>query len=79
MHAFYSKIQEDLMINRRLINNSGKKIIRHNIYLHEDGHEVITTEVTSNLENSQHSKNFKDSHYLGKVTKWIKTVYSQPC
>lgn len=75
MHAFYSKIQEDLMINRRLINNSGKKIIRHNIYLHEDGHEVITTEVTSNLENSHHSKNFKDSHYLGKVTKWVKSIY----
>ena len=73
MHAFYSKTQEDLRMERILINSEKK--IRHNIYLHEDGHEVITTEVTSNLENSQHSKNFKDSHYLGKVTKWIKTVY----
>ena len=77
MHAFYSKTQEDSMINTRFINNSEteKRIIKHNIYLHEDGHEVITTEVTSNLENSSHSKNFKDSHYLGKVTKWLRCVY----
>lgn len=74
MHAFYSKTQEDLRRMKRIFINSEKKI-RHNIYLHEDGHEVITTEVTSNLENSHHSKNFKDSHYLGKVQKWIKCVY----
>ena len=70
MHAFYSKIKEDLMINRRLLNNNLEKNYKSNIYLHEDGCEVITTEVTVIWKNL--TKEFKDSHYLGKVKKWIK-------
>ena len=73
MHAFYSTIQEDSIMMRRF--NNSEKNIRHNIYLHEDGHEVVTTEVISDLENSVHAKNFSDSVYLGKVTKWVRTIY----
>ena len=76
MHAFYSKIQEDYTLNMKYkkVNTFYKKV-RHNIYLHENGHEVVVTEVTNNLETSNHSKNFKDSQYLGKVNKWVRVVY----
>lgn len=76
LHAFYSYVQEH---NREhLFNNKekDKKKIRYNVYLNEDGKEVITTEVSENENRiNDHSKNFSDSKYLGIVTKWMQAVY----
>ena len=75
-YAYYSKTQEE--ITTRMRKNLNKKMSLYNIYLVEkDGvqKEAFVTEVTCNYKKELENENFQDFVYVGKVIKWIKTVY----
>ena len=75
-YAYYSKTQEETREEMR--ENLNKKMSLDNIYLVEkDGvqKEALVTEVTCNYKKELENENFQDFVYVGKVIKWIKTVY----
>ena len=68
-HAWFSQTQKEILerIEER------KKGPISNIYLSLDGIENEITEVSKKMSN--HNERFSDSQYLGKVSKWIRSIY----
>ena len=75
-HAWFSQKQKEISGGKRYFNNNQrgqKKQTKSSIYLSLDGREVEVTEVSREMSN--HSERFSDSQYLGKVSKWIRSIY----
>ena len=73
-HAWFSQKQKNIKVSIRDINVSKQgKTSLSCIYLTDDGKEIEVTELARTL--FDHSKNFKDSKYLGKVVKFIRCIY----
>ena len=77
-YAVYSLTQENFR-KRKKTWHDGKmerRQVRYNIYQKADGTNVKITEVNRdpNYPNL-HKTRFKDSVYVGRVVKWIKTVH----
>jgi hypothetical protein len=72
-YAWFSKKQKEISGEKRYYNNNQRKQTKSNIYLSLDGREVEVTEVSTEMTN--HSERFSDSQYLGKVSKWIRSIY----
>ena len=74
LYAFYSITQELSGRYMEYKDNNGrsKRNVRYNIYLLENGEEAIVTEVNSD---PNYISRFNDVIKLGKVTKWLQTVY----
>jgi hypothetical protein len=75
-HAWFSQEQKNICYGIAIRNASLLPIqvpVRSScIYLTDDGKEIEITEVNDTL--FDHSKNFKDSKYLGKVVKFLRYV-----
>jgi hypothetical protein len=71
-HAWFSQKQKQ--INSKMCFDTVSKQDKNShscIYLTDDGKEVEITEVSRTF--FDHSKNFKDSKYLGKVVKFLRS------
>jgi len=77
-YAVYSLTQENYKKTSESLYHTERKIgkVRYNIYQKADGTNVKITEVNRdpNYPNL-HKTRFKDSVYVGRVVKWIKTVH----
>ena len=73
-HAWFSQKQKEIKEEKRYGNhNNQRRQTKSNIYLSLNGREVEVTEVSREMSN--HSERFSDSQYLGKVSKWIRSIY----
>lgn len=72
-HAWFSQKQKEVKNGEGYINNNQRRQTKSNIYFSLDGREVEVTEVSREMSN--HSERFSDSQYLGKVSKWIRSIY----
>lgn len=72
-HAWFSQKQKEIVGRKSEYNDNFRKETTSNIYLSLNGIEVEVTEVSTELSN--HSERFSDSQYLGKVSKWIRSIY----
>ena len=70
-HAFFSQIQKETILERKLTHDGKIECHYTNIYLTRDGREVEVTEVCKNAD-SYNKKGFPDFVYLGQVTKWVR-------
>ena len=70
LHGWFSQEQKECIYRSK---NKEDRKPNTNIYLTVDGIEVEITEVC--YEMYDHKKNFPDSKYLGKVTKWLRVHY----
>ena len=77
-YAVYSLTQENYGKGMKTLNDEKmeRRQVRYNIYQKEDGTNVKITEVNRdpNFPNL-HKTRFKDSVYVGRVVKWIRTVH----
>ena len=75
MYAWFSAIQKSNVLNPVRLQHCKYHKLHTNIYLTERGKEIEVTEVSYNND-SDHSKRFQDSIYLGKVVKWVRPCYN---
>ena len=75
MYAWFSAIQKSNVLNSVKVKDCKYHKLHTNIYLTECGKEIEVTEVSYNND-SDHSKRFQDSIYLGKVVKWVRPCYN---
>ena len=75
MYAWFSAIQKSNVLNPIRLQHCKYHKLHTNIYLTECGKEIEVTEVSYNND-SDHSKRFHDSIYLGKVVKWVRPCYN---
>ena len=73
-HAFFSQIQKENLLERKMFRDGKSERRSTNIYLTTDGREVEVTEVCKDAD-SYNKKGFPDFVYLGQVTKWVKVKY----
>lgn len=77
-YAVYSLTKENYGKGMETLNDGKmeRRQVRHNIYQKADGTNVKITEVNRdpNFPNL-HKTRFKDSVYVGRVVKWIRTVH----
>ena len=77
-YAVYSLTQENFGKGMKTWNDGKmeRRQVRYNIYQNADGTNVKITEVNRdpNYPNL-HKTRFEDSVYVGRVVKWIETVY----
>ena len=77
-YAVYSLTQENFGKRMKTWNDgkTERRQVRYNIYQKADGTNVKITEVNRdpNYPNL-HKTRFEDSVYVGRVVKWIETVY----
>jgi hypothetical protein len=76
-NAWFSHTQKQ---NAHMRADANKKRPISNIYLTENGKEIEVTEVEIEVTEvstkmNTHGERFSDSIYLGKVVKWVRSVY----
>ena len=72
-YGFFSQMQKDK--SKSIIYDDNMKHPISNIYLNDNNEEVEVTQICPD-ETSFNKKVFYDYIYVGKVTKWIKSIYA---
>ena len=71
-YGFFSQMQKDT--SKSIIYYDNMKHPISNIYLNDNNEEVEVTQICSD-EKSYNKKVYNDCIYVGKVTKWIRSIY----
>ena len=73
LYGWYSETQKEFAKNFRAIDQNGKLIkykILKTIYLNQYGNEIEVTEVSDNMN---HTPQYDDSIFIGKLGKFLRT------